>query len=763
MIRLRILGGLDLADPEGRELRPILAQPKRLALLVYLTLGAPLRYRRRDSVVALFWPELDQEHARGALRQALRFLRRSLGEGVLVARGEEEIGVEPDRLWCDAVAFEAACDAGDAAAAMALYRGDLLEGFFVADAAAEFEQWVENARTRLRRRAAEAAWTLAERQATDGDSATATAWARRAAALAPNDEGELRRQLVLLDRVGDRAGALAAYEAFAAGLRAEYGSSPAPETEDLVRSIREREESRMAQALAPVPTDVGGGPPRPPPGPSRARDGRPRLLVAIAAAGVLAIGGYVAAFRGESHRGARVASIAVVPIEDLEGDPSRAYVAEGLTEELITDLARIRPLRVINRQTMSAYRGKGKTPREVARELAVDAVVTGTMQRLGDTVHLTAQVSLAGEDRALWAESYDGSRGDLLRLQREIARAVVERIGGELTPADRAELGAERAVAPEALDAYIRARHWLNRRGRGNLLKAIDLFNRALDLDPRFAQAYSGVATAYVQLGYGSFLSPADAFPKAAAAARKALELDSALAEPRAVLGFVHLYHDWNWAGADSQFRLALQRNPSDATAHEWYGLFLAAMGRFQQAQLEERQATELDPLSVAAAATAGWVLHYSGKQREAERQLRIALRMDSTFDIARLYLGRVLQFNGDLDSAIGHFEALGPLRQWIPNVAGLGYVYAQQGRVREARAVLARMDSLSPTEYVTPYAVALIHAALGDRDSAFLWLDRSVAERAHWLVWLNRDLRWQPLRADPRFSELVRRVGLPP
>jgi serine/threonine-protein kinase len=511
-------------------------------------------------------------------------------------------------------------------------------------------------------------------------------------------------------------------------------------------------------------TGAGGPRPRITEVPAAGSPHPSRVLVGLAAAGVLAVGGYLVAVRGDLglRAAARAISVAVLPLEDLDGDTSTAYVAEGMTDELITNLARISALQVINRRSMSAYRGSGKTPREVARELDVDAVVTGTMQWRGDTVHLTTQVSLAGEDGSRWAQSYDGNRGDLLRLQREIARAVAERIRGELTPADRAGLEPTPAVAPEALDSYIRARHWLNRRGRANLLRAVDLFNQALDQDPGLAQAYSGVATSYVQLGYASLLPPADAFPKAGAAARRALELDSTLAEPHAVLGFVHLYYDWNWAAADSQFRVAIERNPGDATAHEWYGLYLAAMGRFEEAQRETRRAVELDPLSVAAAATAGWVLHYSGDQREAERQLRIALRMDPTFDIARLYLGRVLQFDGLLDSAVAQFDSLGVMRQWIPNVAGLGYVYGQQGRAADARAVLDRMDSLARREYVTPYAVALVHTALGDRDSAFAWLNRAVEERAHWLVWLNRDRRWAPLRFDPRFAELVRRVDLP-
>ncbi len=490
-----------------------------------------------------------------------------------------------------------------------------------------------------------------------------------------------------------------------------------------------------------------------------------RTLIALAGAGLLAIGGYLTGFRADPGpaRAGDAASVAVLPIEDIGGGPPQAYVADGMTEELITSLARIKALRVINRQTMMAYRGSSRPPGEIARELAVDAVVAATMQRLGDTVHLTAQLTMAGEDRALWAASYDGSRADLLRLQRVVARDVGARIRGKLADAEVASLTSAREVDPDAVDRYIRARHVWNKRGRTNLLQAIDLFGEALDLDPTYAPAYSGMASAYVQLGYGSLLAPDDAFPKAGAAARKALELDSTLAEPHAVLGFVHLYYDWDWAAADSQFRISLRLNPSDATAHEWYGLFLAAMGRFGEAQAEEGRAQELDPLSVPVAGTAGWVLHYSGRQDEAARQLRIALRADSTFPLGRLYLARVHQAEGRLDSAVSYYRTVGPLSAWVPTFAGLGHLYGEMGRRREALEQRAILDSLSGREYVTAYGVALVHAGLGDADSAIIWLDRGVAERTHWLVWLNRDRRWDPLRSDPRFQSLVRRVGLPP
>jgi len=315
----------------------------------------------------------------------------------------------------------------------------------------------------------------------------------------------------------------------------------------------------------------------------------------------------------------------------------------------------------------------------------------------------------------------------------------------------------------DAIDAYIRGRYWWNKRGQANLLRAIQFFGQALDADPAFAPAYSGLADAYVQLGYGSYLSPEDAFLKAEAAARKALELDSTLAEPHATLGFVKMYYAWDWPAADREFRLAIARNQSYATAHEWYGLFLVAMGRYDEAVAQERTARALDPLSVGIAGTSGWVMHYSGRQDDAEQVLRAALRMDSNYSLGRLYLGRVMQAKGQLDSAVTKFQVARSRELWVPTIAGLGNLYGLEGRRAEAMGELRLLDSLSKTQYVTSYAVALIHTALGQPDSAFAWLDRAVQERTHWLVWLNRDLRWKPLRADPRFASLVRRVGLPP
>jgi len=765
MIRLRTLGGADLTDAEGRELRPVLAQPKRFALLAYLALASSSRFRRRDTVVALFWPELDQEHARGALRQALTFLRRELGDGVMVTRAEEEVGVDPACLICDALQFDLACEAGRSGEAMEHYRGDFLEGLFIADAAPELEQWMDEERARLRRRAAQAAWSLAEERRARGDNAAAAEWGRRATTFSANDEGELRRLIGLLDGLGDRAGAVRKYEEFARHLAREFQVEPSAETQAQIQAVRTRDRAganSIATAQAPVVGPAGVAAPATP-SPKPAPRGRRNVLLLFAIAGVVAIAGYVVAFSGGLELGAERPTVAVLPLEDLGSDTAEAYIADGATEQLITDLARIGTLEVISRRTMLSYRGSSQTTREIARERGADAVLAGTLRRLGDTVRMTAQLTRADGDRVLWAQTYEGTRGELLRIQGEVARAVAQQLRRDLTPAQHVGLAEGRALDPAALDLYIRGRYWWNKRGRAGLLQSIQLFIQALDIDPTFALAYSGMADAYVQLGYGSLLRPDDAFPKAEEAARRALELDSTLAEPHATLGYVNMYYHWDWAAADGEFRRAIALNPSYATAHEWYGLFLAAMGRFDEALAHERRAQKLDPLSVAVTGTAAWVLNYSGRLEDAEREVRIALRMEPTFEIGHLYLGRIYQAQGRLDSALAQYAATGRLRNWIPTIAGYGYVYALQGRRQEARAVLERMDSISQGEYVTSYAMALVHAALGQTDSAFAWLDRGFQERTHWLVWLRRDRRWVPLRPDPRFEALASRVGLPP
>ena len=318
-----------------------------------------------------------------------------------------------------------------------------------------------------------------------------------------------------------------------------------------------------------------------------------------------------------------------------------------------------------------------------------------------------------------------------------------------------------RVIPAEARDAYLRARFYLEKPTEANLRQAVVLFEHALDVEPLYASAYAGLGDAYLRLGYASYLAPSDAFPKALAAARHSIDLDSLAPEAHATLAFARMYYDWDWTGADQEFRLATRLAPGYALAHEWYAYLLTATGQDTAARREIDLAQRLAPLSVAIAVDAGFVSFYTGDLAGARRRLDGALLMAPEVPLAHLWLGRLAQREGRLEQARAEYEASGALKNWAPTIAAAAYVEAQRGNPPAARLALVRLDSLARYQYITPYAIALVHVALGESDEAFHWLDRAVADRAHWLVWLNRDSRWDPLRGDPRFTAIVHRVGL--
>jgi DNA-binding SARP family transcriptional activator/TolB-like protein/Tfp pilus assembly protein PilF len=768
MIDLRTLGASELEEHLGSGTRPIAIQAKRLALVTYLALAGRGRYRRRDSVVALFWPELDEDHARSALRQGLSYLRRTLGPSVLVTRGDEEIALAPDALRCDTVLFDEAVGARRHEAAMALYHGDFLDGLFVSDASPEIGQWIDAERARLRQSAATCAWSLSESSRERGDSAGAAAWGRRAASLAPDDEARLRWLIAMHDSIGDRAGAVEAYDRFARRLAAEYAAQPSAETQALMAAVRSRSiPSPRAPSVRLLESPPWTDTPRPNGPASPASSGHsipprvPQTAQRAALAAALVLAGLLAYAASRPHDRRSEHTLVVLPVKDLAPDTGPPYLTDVLTEQLVTDLARWPELRVIRRRMSGPLQESQWPVVDSTRARHIGAVLTSAVARAGDSVRLTVRLTRDGDGRTTWSSSARGARRDLLLLTQRVADSVATHALGVEHLMARPTIGLATGVDPAALDLYIRGRYAWNKRGAG-LWPSIQLFTAALDRDPTFALAYSGLGDAYVQLGYASLLRPSDAFPKARAAAMQALALDPTLAEPHATLGFVKFYYEWDWLGAEAEFSRALALNPSYASGHEWYGLFLAAMGRFDEALEHEHRAQALDPLSPAIAGTTAWVLYYAGRNEEAERELRLVLRADSTFALGRLYLGRVHQARGRLDSALAEYRVGGPLREWVPTLAAVGAVYGLQGRRREALGTLAHLDSLSRVEYVTAYAVALVYASLGQRDSAFAWLDRGMTERTHWMVWLRRDPRWAPIRSDLRFTSLVRRMKLP-
>jgi DNA-binding winged helix-turn-helix (wHTH) protein len=323
---------------------------------------------------------------------------------------------------------------------------------------------------------------------------------------------------------------------------------------------------------------------------------------------------------------------------------------------------------------------------------------------------------------------------------------------------------ASRTILPAAYDAYVRGRHALDKRGESDLDAAVRFFRQSIDADPTYAPAYAGMADGYGQLGYGSYISPEDAFPRARAAARKAIELDPLLAEAHASLGYALMYYDWNFSGAEAEFKRAIELNPNNAVAHQWYAYLLTAMERpLSDAEREIGVARSLDPLSVPIHIDRAYILHYYGRNDDALESVRLALEMNPKYAPAYFWLGRIYTSERRYAEAEAALQKIGPLRTWTPAMAVLGYLHAKSGRLHDASTVLAEFDELvRQRRYASGYAIAVIYAGLGDRERVFSYLDAAFRERSHWLVWLKRDPRWNECRSDVRFQNLVRRVGLP-
>jgi tetratricopeptide (TPR) repeat protein len=387
-------------------------------------------------------------------------------------------------------------------------------------------------------------------------------------------------------------------------------------------------------------------------------------------------------------------------------------------------------------------------------------VVEGTVERYGDHVRVRAQLIRAADDRHLWAETFEREPQDILALQSEVASAIARQVQVKLVPGPR---GGVRPVKPAVYEEYLKGRFAWNKRSEAALQEGIEHFQQAIAIDPNYAAAYSGLADSYTTMGYLSYIAPREAFSQARAAALKALELDGTLAEPHASLAYVRFYHDWDWPGAEAEFKQAIALNPNYATAHDWYSYYLTAMGRPEEALGEIRRAQEIDPLSLVISTDMGFQLFYKRRYDEAILQLRKTLEMNPKFPLAHLWLGRAYQQKEMYEEAIAEYsETDAALPGWVVTLAGIGNVEGMAGKKREARDMLARLNTLSQKKYVTPYGVALVYAGLGEKDQALNWLDKALDDRSHWLVWIRLDPRWDPIRDEPRFKRIVSRVGFP-
>lgn len=467
---------------------------------------------------------------------------------------------------------------------------------------------------------------------------------------------------------------------------------------------------------------------------------------------------------GANSQSDQIKSLVVLPFENLSGDKDQQYFTDGMTDELIAHLAKIRSLRVISRTSSMEYKDTHKPLSQIARDLKVDAVVEGTVLRSGDRVRITAELVQVATDRHLWAETYESQLGDVLGLQSRVASAIVNEIRVNLTPEEQKRLSSSRSVSSESYENYLKGRYYWNKRSQEGLTKAIDYFQLAIEKDPNYALAYAGLADCYSIIGSAivGTVPSQEVAPKAKAAAMKALQLDDTLAEAQTSLATVRFNYDWDWAGAADGFRRSIALNPSYATAYQRYSLYLMAMGRMTESLAQMTRARELEPVSISMNFSLGWRLYMARKYDEAIEQLQNTLDMDPNFALPRMVLGQAYEQKNAYPKAVAELQQAVAISRDSPQmVSALGHTYGASGNRSEAEKVLAHLMEQTKKEYVSPFYVALVYAGMGENDKAIDWLEKAYSDRSNAIVFSKVDPQLDPLRSHPRFQSLLQRLAL--
>ena len=482
------------------------------------------------------------------------------------------------------------------------------------------------------------------------------------------------------------------------------------------------------------------------------------MVVALAAIG---LGLYLRTRNNE----VAIESIAVLPFQNRGSEADTEYLSDGLAESLIYRLSQLPNLKVSPTSSVFRYKGKEMDPVKVGQELGVSAVLSGRMVQRGDNLTISAELVDVRSNQVLWGEQYDRKMSDLLDTQREIAREIVDKLKLKVSGAEQG-LAKHYTESNEAYQLYLKGRFYWNKRSDEGFQKALQYFQQAIERDPTFALAYSGLADTYNLLGgpeAGGDMPPNEMFPKAKAAALKALEIDQTLAEPHVSLAHTMYFYDRDWAGAEREFKKAIELNPNYSVAHHWYAIYLSVLGRQREALAEIRRAQELDPLSLSINAWLGRILALAGQPDQAVEVLRKTLELDPNFILAHLRLGLVYEDKGMYDEAIFEFRQVLKLSGGKPlGIAALAHAYAQAGKREEAQKNLAELLQLSKQRYVSPASIAMVYVALDDKDQAFAWLEKANDIRDMNVVRLKVDPRYVSLRSDPRFNDLVQRMGIP-
>ena len=735
------------------------SQRSRLALLVLLA-AARDNGLSRERIVAYLWPNTDPDKGRRLLSDSIYRINQALGADTVSSAGDV-VRLDPGRVTSDLNDFTDALASGDLERAVALSSGPFLDGFYI-PSSIDFERWMDGERRRIHRERAGALESLAQ---AENEPAAAARWWRLAATTDPYSSRialELMRALV---EQGERAAAIQHAELHSRLVREDLGLSPDPEIDRLTLELRERppvssteEQASGAAAASVLPADTisqerdAGGSTSVPTG-SRRRS----WLVAGLAAAALIVGTY-RWFVPIGEPRASPSSIIVLPFADLSATGGSPYLADGITEELIDRLGEVEGLRLMGRTTSFAFKDSAIAAADLGAMLNVDAVIEGSVRQAEGNLRISTRLVDASSGFEIWSETLERRNEDVFRLQDDIARAVVERLGGNASGLGRSITA---PADPAAFNLYLNGRYEWHRRSEDGLRNAVELFARATQQAPDYARAHVGLADAYAVSGFYDYLSPDEAFPKAREAAHRALALDAGLAEPHATLGYVALYYEWDPESAEAHFRRSIELDPSYSTGHQWHATLLVASSRFEEAEQAMTRAQELDPLSLIAHSALGYVYLNAGEPERALAQVDQTLQMDSTFVVAHLWRGIALEELGRAS------ESLEALRVAVDLSGGsaltraaLARGLALSGARAEARALVSSLEEVNAIGYAPAFEIAKVYDGLGEPDIALQWLRTAYEQRSHSMVFLTTDPQLSGLRSHPEMTQLIADVG---
>ena len=724
---LRTLGALDLAAETG-ECRTLLAQPKRLALLVYLAVDRDTDFSRRDTLLSLFWPDRGASQARAALRQSIRFLRTALGPSVIDARGAEELRLQPGAIWNDVAAFRAAAAAGAHADALELYRGDFLAGFFIANAGSDLDEWIAQERASLLRTALDAVTALAAEHEEADRLEESVRVTRRGVGLDPLDEPLHRQLMILLDALGDRAGALEAYEMLAQRLAREMNAAPSTDTKTLRDRIHRRGAARASRDAAPTKPQPAAAVTAPDAAPAqlwsvRVGDGRQPIVV-------LPFGGR------DAHELALGSGMAEMLHATLRAVPELS-LAPMATEPLAT---------LLRRDDAARMRLAGSA-----------LIVDGDIARTDDGLVVSVRVVDGGTGQVRWRERIARPAREVFALQDIVTRALGGALRIRLTATDEPHVRRPTHDL-EAYNLYLRGRwHW-TRRPR-ETRRALEFLERAVARDPLFALAHAAIADAYNTLGSweASELPAWEAFPRAHASARKALDLEPGLAEGETALGYAEMHYTWRRDVAERHLREAVTRAPTYGHAHHWHSHLLIAGGQVDASFEASRNALACDPLDPVLNVHMAWHHWLAREPEEGIAQCERTLDMYPNDHWSPFFTGLCEISRGRAGAAVSALRTALDRSAGSPvMVSALAHALAVDGNATEARQLLKGLASAADERRLLGYEIALVHVALGDVDDAFRWLDRAYEERSAWLAYAAVEPRLDVLRSDERFTRLL-------